>query len=225
MSGTSGMSGDMSGPPHSPAGGRWLWRMPAGAKLVVLAATGTVAFLITSLPALAGFLAAVAALWLLAGVGVRALARELKRLFWVAAVIFAVQALLGDWRLGLALVLRLAALILLASLVTATTRTTAMIAALERGLRPLAFFGLSPARLSLAIAMAFRFVPLIGDIVAEVREAQKVRGLERSLLAIAVPVIVRSLKLADTMAEAIDARGFDPAAESPRRGKTDRSPL
>lgn len=202
---------------------RWLWRLPAGFKLAVLAVAGTAAFVVESLPVLGAFLAAVVALWLAGGAGARQLLTELRRLFWVVAVLFAVQALLGDWRLGLAVVTRLAALVLLASLVTATTRTTAMIAALERLLQPLALVGLSPVRISLAIAMAFRFLPLIGDIVAEVREAQKARGLERSFLAIAVPVIVRSLKLADTMAEAIDARGFDPAGRAARPERTDRS--
>ena len=76
------------------------------------------------------------------------------------------------------------------------------------------------AKVSLAIAMAIRFIPLISGLVHEVREAQRVRGLERSILAVAMPVIVRTLKMGNEIAEALDARSFgtaEPAARKERR--------
>ena len=44
----------------------------------------------------------------------------------------------------------------------------------------------------------------------EVREAQRARGLERSLVALTVPIVVRMLKMSDDIAAAIDARSYDP---------------
>ena len=39
-----------------------------------------------------------------------------------------------------------------------------------------------------------------------VREAQRARGLDRHPLALAVPLVLRTLKMADEVAEAIEAR-------------------
>lgn len=106
--------------------------------------------------------------------------------------------------------LRFAVLILFASLVSLTTRVSDMIAALEIGLRPLAFVGLNPAKVGLALSLAIRFIPVIAGQLTEIREAQRVRGLNRSILAAAVPLIVRTLKIAGAVADATEARSYDP---------------
>ena len=61
------------------------------------------------------------------------------------------------------------------------------------------------AKVGLAISLAIRFIPAVAAIVEEVREAQRARGQDRSMIALAVPVIIRLLKMADEIAEAIDA--------------------
>ena len=103
-------------------------------------------------------------------------------------------------------VLRCAALILAAGLVTLTTRTADLVAVIERGLSPLSRLGLDVVKVSLAISLTIRFIPTIGQIAADVREAQVARGRRPSPLTLVVPVIIRLLKMADEIAEAIDAR-------------------
>ena len=49
----------------------------------------------------------------------------------------------------------------------------------------------------------------IASLTAEVREAQRVCGLEHSVFAVAVATIVRTLTLAHEIAYAIDARRYD----------------
>ena len=64
-------------------------------------------------------------------------------------------------------------------------------------------------RVGLALALAIRCVPLLAELVREVMEARKARGAEGSILALAVPVIVRALRTAEHLGEALTARGFD----------------
>lgn len=105
-------------------------------------------------------------------------------------------------------VLRVAALIGLAMAVTLTTPVPALIDACERALRPAERLGLlNAAQVALALALALRFIPEIWRNYQEIREAQAARGLGAHPLALLVPLVVRTLKRAEEVAQAIDARG------------------
>ena len=123
-------------------------------------------------------------------------------------VLFLVELLVIDWYTATLVVVRFFTLILAATLVTLTTRSSALLDALEFAMRPLSTLGVNTAKVSLALTLAIRFIPMIASIVAEIREAQRARGLERSVLAVAVPAVVRTLKAADDVAAAIDARCY-----------------
>lgn len=191
------------------AGASPLHRLGAGPKLLALFAGGTALFAVTGLPVLLAVLAGVAALYPLAGFGARVLAAQLRPVWWVFALILVSQALLGNAALGVLLVTRLAALLLLAGLVTLTTRSGDIIDAIARAASVLRPLGVSPARVGLTFSLTLRFLPVLAQATAEVREAQRARGLEGSVIATAIPVTVRALKMADEIAEAIEARGFD----------------
>jgi biotin transport system permease protein len=97
----------------------------------------------------------------------------------------------------------------LAGLVTLTTRVTDMLDALMRVLGPVQRVGVDPARIALLLALTIRCVPMLAAIVTSVREAQVARGAGRNPLALAVPVVVRTLRAADALGEALTARGLD----------------
>lgn len=196
-----------------------LHRAGPGAKLLTLALGGTVLFQLDGLPPMAAALALVIALYAVARIPPRVAWPQLRPALLLLALIFAAQAFLVGVEPAAVIVTRFGVLILAAALVTLTTRAADMVAGIERGLSP---FGrwIPIAKVSLAIAMAIRFIPLISGLVHEVREAQRVRGLERSILAVAMPVIVRTLKMGNEIAEALDARSFgtaEPAARKARR--------
>ncbi|ORE90275.1 energy-coupling factor transporter transmembrane protein EcfT [Aurantimonas sp. 22II-16-19i] len=188
------------------AGDSPLHRMGAGRKLLALLAAGTLVFAIGSPWPAAGVLALVLALYGVAGFGPRLVLRQLRPVAVVLAVLFAAQLWLATPGEAALVVLRFAALILAAGLVTLTTRTADLVAVIERGLSPLSRLGLDVAKVSLAISLTIRFIPTIGQIAGEVREAQVARGRRPSPLTLVVPVIIRLLKMADEIAEAIDAR-------------------
>ncbi len=187
---------------------------PAG-RLLGLAVTVTGLFFVPGWPALAACLAAVLSLGALLGVSPPRLLRQLRPMLWVMLPLLGSQVVLAGWQAGLAVGLRLACLILLGALLTLTVSMTEMIEALERALWPLRRAGLNPARISFSIAMALRFIPVLGAIARDVRDAQRARGHGGSAVAFAVPMILRTLQTADHVAEAIAARGYDPQAEPP----------
>lgn len=183
-----------------------LHRAPVGAKLLALALGGTCLVLVRDPLVMAGLFALVLASFRLADFSLRTGLDQLRPLLPVIAFLFAAQVWIAGWGAGFTVSLRLACLFLVASLVTLTTRVSDMVEALERVLRPLRLVGLNPERISLAISLAIRFVPALQNVLIEVREAQRARGLDRNMLALVVPLLVRTLKMADEVAEAIDAR-------------------
>lgn len=188
---------------------------PAGVKLLGLLAACTGVLFVHSLPVLAGALLAVGALFALARVGAREVGWALRPAAVLLPFLFLMQALLAGWRPALETVLRLAVLLGLSTLVTLTTRVSDMLEVLERALRPLRLLGLSPARMGLMLALTVRFVPVLFAHLEEIREAQRARGLEHDARAVLVPLLVKTLRMADALTDAIDARGFDPDSEEP----------
>ena len=193
-------------------------RLPPSVKILSLAITGTLLFVFPLLPVVLATLATIVMLYPLARIGPRMMLLQLKPLLWILVLLFGVQWWIAGWLSAVLVVSRLMSLMLLAALVTLTTRTSDMIDALEKGLFWLRFLRISPAKVSLALSLALRFIPVLAAITADVREAQRARGLDRSIIAVAIPVIVRTLKMADDIAAALEARGYD---APPPRARTD----
>lgn len=194
---------------HVP-GGSPIHRMAAGSKLAGLAGVVLVAFLVTS-PVVLGalFLLSIAAA-AIARLPPAALWRQLKG----AVLLLSGLALFQLWLEGPAaateLCLRFASAILLATVVSATTRLSDTIAVIECCLSPFSGIGIHPARVAFAVAMTIRFVPLLMEEADRIREAQAARGRASSLVALAVPLVGAGIRIAEGMAEAIAARGADP---------------
>ena len=127
------------------------------------------------------------------------------------AIVLGVLFLVQWWASGLddaAVTLgRGAASILLAWTVSMTTRVAAMLRVLEVGLRPLTWVGASPERAALTVALAIRCVPMVLDAARQANEARSARGARPSVSSLAVPVVIRSLRMADGLGEALVARG------------------
>ncbi|MCC4239565.1 energy-coupling factor transporter transmembrane component T family protein [Thalassospira povalilytica] len=186
-----------------------LHRAQAGPKILAMVALGTGVFMVPDWPVVSLVLASVIALYRLSGFGWRVIIAQIRPMAWLLTIFFAVQLWLNDWQAGLLVITRIAAIVMFASLITLTTKTSDMLASLERALHPLKPLGVNPEKVSLAISMVLRFIPVIATVASEIRDAQRARGLDRSILAMIVPLIIRTLKMADDVADAIDARSFD----------------
>lgn len=186
-----------------------LHHLSAGWKLIVLLLAGILVFTITDWRMLLVLLAGVLALYGVARLGAQATWAQVRPSLWLLLFFLVFQGLLTTWEAGVITVLRFGVMILLGSLVTLTTRTSELLATLERATLPLARVGVNPAKVSLAISLTLRFIPVVVQTVRDVQDAQRARGIEKNAVALAVPVIIRTLKMADDVADAIDARSFD----------------
>ncbi|TFV91326.1 energy-coupling factor transporter transmembrane protein EcfT [Blastococcus sp. CT_GayMR16] len=194
-------------------------RAPAGLKLAVLAVLGVGLFATGRLDLVATALLLVLATGLLwARLPFRALTAQVRPVWIWLAALFGFHLLVTGPLVGAVAVLRLLTLVVAAAVVTATTRVTALVAVIEWLTSPLRVFGVRPARIGLVIAMTLRFIPLVADRAARIREAQAARGADRVRLAMVVPLLVQVLRMATTVGEALDARGAgDVPGRRPRR--------
>ena len=183
-------------------------RAPALLKLGLLAVIVTVIALQSSLIALGAASVLVVGLFAVARIPVRLAWGQVVPILWVLAFAVPVQVIFGGWEAAAVMAVRLVLAVALAAIYTLTTPVTATLDAMQALLHPFRRW-IDADRVGLALALTIRCVPLLADLVREVLEARKARGAEGSLLALAVPVIVRALRTADHLGEALTARGFD----------------
>jgi len=180
-----------------------VWKF--GALLVLSIAL----YLITSWIVLLALFIASAGLLLSARVDPKQLRLPLISITVILGIVFVLLGIQTDWLNALRSVLRLLTLCLLAYSVSLTTKFEAMLELFQQVASPIRFVGGNPAQIALAFSMTIRFIPELKKVYVEVREAQHARGLANNPLAVTVPLVIRSLKIAEETAEALDARGYD----------------
>ena len=189
-----------------------LHRAPAGLKLLLLAVAVVLTVRIHT-PVQAG-LALVGVLVLFTAVGMPPVVTlaQFRPLRWIVVFLLVFQLVFTGWERALTGVGVLLVNVGLAALVTLTTRVSAMLDLARRLLGPFRRFGVDPDRVGLLLALAIRCVPLVSGIVGDVLQARKARGvtgLRNSALALAAPAVVRALRTADSLGDALKARGVD----------------
>lgn len=186
-----------------------LHRLGAGWKLLLVLLAGLLIFTLHDWRLLLALLLGTLALYFAARFDLPTTWAQVRPSLGLLLFFLLFQGFLTGWDAAILTVLRFGVMILLASLVTLTTRVSELLATLERALNPLARVGVNPAKVSLAISLALRFIPVVAQTMQDVQEAQRARGIEKNALALAVPTIIRTLKMADDVADAIDARSFE----------------
>jgi len=111
-------------------------------------------------------------------------------------------------------------LVVVASLLTMTTRPEHLTAGLERLLRPLSALGIPSHDLALMVSLAFRFIPEVTSEFQAVRQAQLARGFDgedrrpamliRSIVHLSSPLVVNVFRRCDQLVDAMEARGYAP---------------
>ena len=186
-----------------------LHRLAAGPKLIGLLVLSVLTVWLKQPWQIALVLAVVLLGYAVARLSFSLVGRQLRPLLWVLLFLGGFQAWLAGWRSALAVVGTITVLVLAAALVTLTTRTTAMADAVVRACGPLRRVGVDPERVGLLLALGMRSVPIVVGVAQEVRDAQRARGAGFAPQAYAVALVVRSLRVATALGDALVARGLD----------------
>lgn len=119
------------------------------------------------------------------------------------------------------LLLRFSVLILGLGLASYTLSTSEMIHGMESLLSPLARLGIPTHNLVMVMQVTIRFIPFLAQTAERIAKAQASRGAEwgtgsrnllvrvRQVIPLILPLFLTSLTRAETMALAMDARGYD----------------
>lgn len=185
-----------------------LHRFGAGWKLLALLVFAIVTFVLSAPVSLV--------VCVLAAVGSYAVGRIPLRRVWqigrflipLVAIVFALQWWMLDLARAETISLRLLATLAAANLFTLVTRVDDLVTSVERALSPFARFGVRPERVGLLVGLTVQAIAALSTIATQVREAQRARGADRSLPAFAIPFLVRTLRHADDLGEALAARGL-----------------
>ena len=113
---------------------------------------------------------------------------------------------------------RFVLIIFFSTLLTLTTMPLSLATAVESLLGPLKRFKVPVHEIGLMLSMSLRFVPTLMDATIRIMNAQKARGVDfgegnviqkvKAMIPILIPLFATSLKRADSLATAMEARGY-----------------
>lgn len=185
-----------------------LHRAPAGFKLAMLAAGALVLSLYPHDPvSIAVSLLVVLTLYRVGGLPLRIPLIEIWRLRWIVLVLASALLIFVSPFAAWINTGRVVAVLLLASLLTLTTRMSDLLAVLQRLVHPLRRVGVDPRAVALAISLTITTIPVMAGFAAQVREAERARGVRLGVRGV-VPLLVRALRHADEVGDALAARGI-----------------
>lgn len=188
-------------------GASWIHRTPVRLKLLALAVISMAILPVHDPAVLGAVLAGVLVLYATLGPEGLKQVTLLKPLVSLLLIIFLLHGIGGSWMEGLVAVLRLVAMVLLANLVSVTTRMDDMLEAVMPLFYPLKVFGVSPKKPALAVTLVIRFAPVLLSVYSSLAEAYRARTGKRGSWRLIAPFALQALRLSENVAEALTARG------------------
>lgn len=135
------------------------------------------------------------------------IARPARMVALLVVVLTVLQVWLVGWQPALQGGARLTTSLVLAWTVSLTTPVSEVLGVLQRALRPLRGIGVNPDQVALTITLAIRSIPWVLSAIDQADQARLARGQKRSVRALVVPTVVRTIRMADAVGEALVARG------------------
>jgi energy-coupling factor transport system permease protein len=172
--------------------------------------------------------AAVAGVAVLARIPARCIAGALRSLAWILLLTFFVHLLLvegGSAESGARMVCRIVGMALGALVLTSTTEPVRLADGFSSAFGFLRRVGVPVRDLAMVLMLALRFLPTMMEEAERIVQAQRARGAvfgggpvarARSLVPLAVPLLAGCLLRADTLALAMEARGYSSDATQTR---------
>ncbi len=195
----------------------WLHRVPAGLKLIAIAVLSLAVLPMTDWRWLALGLGALLLVYASLGRDMLGRLALLKPLLPFLVMIALIQAWMESWTGAAVSVLRILLMVAAANLVTLTTTMQDLMSAIAPAFRPLAYLGVNPRAPALAVALLLRFVPVLLEAWSQREDAWRARTARPVSFRLLAPFVWDAMRMADQIAEALEARGFDPSISSRRK--------
>jgi biotin transport system permease protein len=133
---------------------------------------------------------------------------RLQSLFWLLLALMLYTAVVQSAEQAAVVGLRVTTLMLGALVVSVSTSISQLMSVVLWLLQPLERLGwVNTENVALAFGLTLRLIPELSTQWYDIREAQAARGLSANPLTMAIPMLLRTLRRAHEIAEAIDARG------------------
>lgn len=124
------------------------------------------------------------------------------------------------------ILIRLVLMVAFSMVLTASTKPLDLTSALEWYLYPLKIIGIPSHVIAMIVTLALRFIPTILEDVERILKAQASRGVDFknggiktkfiALTSLLIPLFATSLLRSDDLADAMEARGYDPKGKRTR---------
>ncbi len=121
---------------------------------------------------------------------------------------------------------RLIIVIMITNIFTSTTKPMEMTGALEWLFYPLSLIRIPIHKFAMAISLALRFIPTLQEETNRIMKAQASRGVDytqgklkdklKAIVALIIPLFISSFTTSGQLADAMEARGYDPDARRTR---------
>jgi biotin transport system permease protein len=190
-------------------GDTFLHRQRPGAKLAAILVFGLALYFTERMAVQAAAMVVAGAIYFALPMTFREAVGRLKPVLFTIAFLALVNAWLLSPEAALVSTLRLLAVVFLAAAVTATTRIADFMETITWALKPAERLGIvRAADVGLALGLVLRFLPDIFGHYEALKQAHAARGIAFRPIRAIGPLIILTLRDADAIADAIDARGI-----------------
>ena len=121
------------------------------------------------------------------------------------------------------ILLRLVMMLCITMILTSTTKPMDLTRGLEWGMTPLKAIKFPAHEIAMTISIALRFIPTILEETKRIMKAQESRGVDfvhgsiknkfRAIISLIIPLFVSAIERSEELANAMEARGYDPKAK------------
>lgn len=185
----------------------------------------------------------IAVIMLIAKISFKSLFKQLKTLWIMILFLLIINTLMpntgpiafsiGNWHIywngifqTLYIIVRLILMIALTMVLTTSTRPLDLTFAIEWYLSPLSIVRFPTHEIAMTISLALRFIPTLLDETQRIMKAQASRGVDfvggkftekvRAIVSLIVPLFVSAFQRSEELANAMEARGYNPGAKRSR---------
>lgn len=121
------------------------------------------------------------------------------------------------------IILRLVMMLIITMILTATTKPLDLTYAFEWYMTPLKVIKFPAHEIAMTISIALRFIPTLLEEASRIMKAQSSRGVDftsgglskkfKAIISLIVPLLISSFQRSDELANAMEAKGYDPRSK------------